>query len=410
MYWGAGELLVYIVAALRTWQALTGSYRDRGVFPTVAGTAFYDLTSLLPVQYGYSVTDSALVTQLQYLLLEPTGIPWVGSNQFTLSQLTQALQKRRDQFLRDTGMVVSLLPVPYFPNTPGGRVQIPDSVISVRRASWVDTSQVHSPLYRTDEFGATNFSSLTTTPGQPFSYSISTSPPVSLQVYPPPLDVGGVNLCVVQAGATLDPSTGVLLGVPDDYSQYVLFGALADLLNADGQCRDPQRAQYAETRYQEGVALGAQFPSALQLYLNSQPIRVGSTGDFDGFNRGWENTSGTPTRGGFVGRNLLALNSVPDAIYSVGIDGVRNMPVPAADADYIQVGLDSLDVILGYAQHLAAFKMGGQEFQNTQVLYQQFIQAAGRMNRMIKAAAFYSIALSQPAVLQGLRVPMETAQ
>lgn len=409
VYWGASELNGYIVGALRTWQALTTSYRDSSTFDTVAGTAFYDLTEVSTDQYGYTVTDTQLVTELQYLLLEPVGIPWTGSNQFTLGQLTGAVQKRRDQFLSDSGMVVSLLPLPFIPSPNAGRIQLAGNILAVRRAAWVTPAGFYTPLYRTDEFGATNFSGLTTTPGLPFSYSVSTSPPASLNIYPPPLTSGGVSLCAIQAGPSLNPATGVLLGVPDDFAEYIKFGALADLLNADGQCRDPQRAAYAETRYQEGVTVAQLFPGGLQMYVNQQPIRVGSTSDFDGFNRGWQNSSGKPTRCGFTGRNLLALNTVPDAVYSVSLAGVRNMPVPVTDADYIQVGLDSLDAVLSYAQHLASFKMGGQEFQNTQAQYQIFITAAGRVNLKLKAEAFYSIALTQPASLQGFRVPMETA-
>lgn len=409
MYWGVAELNSYVVAALRTWQALTASYRVRGEFASTATQVFYDLGAVLPEQYGYTVTDTQLVNQIQYQLLEPLGVPWVGSKQFTLAQVTGALTKRRDQFLRDTGMAVTYLPGPYVPAPPDGRIQLPGEVIAVRRVVWKDLTPLYTPLYRTDEFGATGFSNTTTTPGDPFSYSVSITPPVSMAIYPPPIDTGGVQLAVIQAGATLDGS-GVLVGVPDDFSQYVLFGALADLLGADGQCRDPQRATYCDGRYQEGVTLGRLFPSGLQVQLNSQPIRVDSISSFDGFSPNWQNTSGEPDRCGFIGRNLLALNPPPDDVYGVSMDTVRNMPVPVGDTDFLQVGREYLDSILDYAQHLASFKMGGQEFQATQAHYNRFIQAAGHVNLMLKAQAFYSTALTQPSQLQTFRVPVETLQ
>lgn len=407
-YWGVAELNSFLVAALRTWQALTASYREQAEFASTAGGVYYDLVTKLPVQYGYTVTDTQLVTAIQNHLLEPVGIPWTGSNQFTLDQVTQAVQKRRDQFLRDTGMVVGRILGSIAATPPGNRIQLPDTTIAVRRVVWRGADTIFVPLYRTDEFGATGFSALTTTPGDPYSYSVAVTPPVSLAIYPPPLDSGGVQILAVLAGVDLNPGVGVLLGVPDDYSQYVMFGALADLLGADGQCRDPQRAVYCDSRYQEGVSVGKLFPSGLQAYINGQPVNIDSTSAFDAFSPNWQNGTGTPEKLGFTGRNQVVLNPVADAIYAVSLDTVRNMPVPVVDIDFLQVGREYVTSILDYAQHLASFKMGGQEFQNTQAQYGRFIQAAGHVNLMLKAQSFYSTALTQASQLQTYRIPMET--
>lgn len=418
MYWGEGgtsELNSFIVAALRTWQALTMSYRDRAIFSTVAATPFYDLISVLPTQYSYNVTDADLVALIQAHLLEPQGIPWVGSNQFTLAQIVNALQTRRNQFLRDTGMVVTHLSPITAPAENAGRVQIPDNVIAIRRAAWgtvppiPPSPSVFSTLFRSDEWAQNGFS-----PGwnvdtcRPLSYSVAVTPPVSIQLSPVPDDIGKVHLCVVQAGPDLNPATPVLVSVPDDFTQYVMFGALADLLGADGQCRDPQRATYCEQRYQEGVAVGKIFPGGLLISCNGLNLHIDSVSALDSFNAGWENTPGTPWISGWAGRNLVALSPVPDGIYSIAVDSVRNMPVPVVDGDYLQVGREYVDTILDYAQHLASFKMGGQEFQNTQAQFNRFVQAAGRMNQKLKAEAFYSQSLAQTSILQKALVPMET--
>lgn len=46
-----------------------------------------------------------------------------------------------------------------------------------------------------------------------------------------------------------------ILSVPDDWSPYILWGTLAELLSSDGPSFDPVRAQYCKQRYNEGVEL-----------------------------------------------------------------------------------------------------------------------------------------------------------
>jgi hypothetical protein len=43
-----------------------------------------------------------LVLDLQYILLEPSAAVWAGTDQFTLEQVSNAIQRRRDRF-RETG-------------------------------------------------------------------------------------------------------------------------------------------------------------------------------------------------------------------------------------------------------------------------------------------------------------------
>jgi hypothetical protein len=150
------------------------------------------------------------------------------------------------------------------------------------------------------------------------------------------------------------------------------------------------------------------FPSGLLVGCNGNNLHIDSLSALDSFNAGWENLQGVPWISGWVGRNLLALSPVPNGVYSISVDSVRNMPVPVVDGDYLQVGREYVDTILDYAQHLASFKMGGQEFQNTQAQFNRFIQAAGKMNTKIKAEVFYSQSMGQTSILQKALVPMET--
>jgi plastocyanin len=69
-----------------------------------------------------------------------------------------------------------------------------------------------------------------------------------------PIANGTIGLLYVQLAATLT-GAGVAMTIPDDWTPYVLWGALTDLFSHDGPAYDPLRAKYCEQRYQEGVEL-----------------------------------------------------------------------------------------------------------------------------------------------------------
>lgn len=132
-HWDAAELDLYIAEALHLYQALTASYRERATpFNTVASQGFYDLRTLLPAQLGCSTLDQNLVSLIQYHLLEPaTGNSWVGgTDQFDLTQVSNAIQKRRDRFLVETGIVHTYAIIPS-PPAPVSRVPLPANSIDV---------------------------------------------------------------------------------------------------------------------------------------------------------------------------------------------------------------------------------------------------------------------------------------
>lgn len=77
---------------------------------------------------------------------------------------------------------------------------------------------------------------------------------LNIDIVKAPNDVGQIGLLYVYLSQLLDGS-GVTLIIPDEWAVYVKWGALADLLGADGQANDPQRAAYASMRYDQGVEL-----------------------------------------------------------------------------------------------------------------------------------------------------------
>jgi hypothetical protein len=405
--WIDNEKSGYLLEALRTWQALTGYWRDRGTVNGINGQVWYDLPTLLkdqannPTLRPYTVTDSNLVASIQYSLVEnagtvTTGVSWIGTDMFTLAQVTTALQRRRDQFLKETGTVLTpFLSLPITPNQP--RYGLPnDTVIDIRRMAWIDrTTGKKTTLWRQDEWESNAFNvNWAAGSSRPKTYSVSVSPVLTFAFGTLPVDVGAVELLLVDSGASLNPMAGVLLGMPDDWSWVVRWGALADLLTADGQALDTLRADYALERWQQGVELARAAPSALVAQINGRDRWLTPISDLDLYQAGWENNVATdqmqPNQVGVAGLNLVAFSRIPSSTpLSMTLDVIRNAPLPVLDTDFVQLGREEFDALLGYAEHLACFKLGGNDFTRTSDLYSDFLtQAATYADRVAAYSPF----------------------
>ncbi len=153
VYYQDAELGIYIRESLRTWGAASMYWRERGVFSTTVAQPWYALQTQLPALLGYTVTDTELTTEIQYQLLEPaTGVSWTGTDQFSLQQISDAMQRRRNQFLVETGAVLTeaqsvITPLPF------GRFPLADTVIDVRRAAFQPVGgSTWNTLWREDEW------------------------------------------------------------------------------------------------------------------------------------------------------------------------------------------------------------------------------------------------------------------
>lgn len=389
VYWTDAELGIYLKEALRTWNVSTAFWRDKGVITLAANTPFYDLASI-PLKnaddnaplLSYTVTDQDLVTQIQYHLLEPaTGSTWTGSEQFTLADITRALTRRRNQFIADTGCVLTRT-TGIATNPGSNHVFLDDDVVAVRRLAFVSALGTVYPLNPTDILSQRNYdSSQLFTPGIPYSYSSASARPVELILTPFP-EPGTLDLIAVQAGVDLDPATGVILGIPDDYAPFVKWGAMADLLSKEGPSRDSVRAGYCERRYQLGVLLVRHAPVVVNAEINGVPLDTDSLTNMDAYDDSWQHTTGVPTSIASL-RTLVALAPCPDGVYSALFDVVCKAPIPANDTAYVQIGREQIGAILDYAEHLAAFKMAGEEFKATFKGADNFFTAAVAYNERL---------------------------
>jgi hypothetical protein len=390
--WIADELDRYIREALRTWNAWTLHFRDQGSFVTVASQAFYDLPTEIAALRGQTLTSEDLVTDLQYALIEaPNGLNggvWAGTDQFDLAQLTTALQRRRDQFLRETGAVLTQAVTNYPAPVASGRLALDEAVFNVRRAAWTTTATgILYPMLRTDEWAANNYNPPWPQSSQPpTAYSVSVTPPITLQLIPPATGAGDLDLVSIEGGVALPTTPSAVLGVPDDYAWVLKYGALADLLSGDGLALDPPRAAYCEERWRQGiehastaaVVLAGRITDLTQSPDAEVPVRITSLSDADRYDPTWQRTLGTPTRILLAGQTLVALLPPPDAtVRTITLDLVRNAPVPTAGGDILQISQDVYDTILDLAQHTALFKEGPGQTRQAMALLQRVAKAAG---------------------------------
>jgi hypothetical protein len=389
VHWTSAEIQRYLVEALRTYNALTQTYRNRATFTTAPAAAFYDMPTVIPALRAYNVTDRDLVLDIQYSVMEPPNSSgWSGTSMFNFNEVVGAIQRRTDQFIRETGAVVTRAVTGLTPDA-NGRVVIPSNVISIRRAAWIMANGTVIPLVRDDSWSLQKYNRAWQTAAPPTDswptvYSVSVNPPLSVQLAPPPSVAGTLELLAVVLSPTFNPAvSATLLGVPDDWTWVVKFGALADLFGMEGVANDPARAKHCQDRWTQGIELATQASVLLDGFIAGAVTQVNSVTDVDMYQRTWQTTLGAPARLLTTAQNIVGCAPPPDtnggAGYVVTVDVVANMPVPVNPTDCINLGIDDsvLDSLYDYAEYLAMVKEGAGQLNEAVQLLQRFFGACG---------------------------------
>lgn len=399
VFWVDDELDVYLTEALRAWAAASLYWRERITFNTVAGQAFYVLPTVAASTLAMTATDRETFKAVQYSLIESTasqGAGWTPTDMFTLAQITSSLNDMRNRYLTETGVVLTRS-TQVMPGPPDGRVNLDDDTIDVRRACWIRASDgLHFILWREDEWSEAAYApgyETASTP-TPYAYTVTATAPVQLLVAPPPSVPGTLELISVFDGATLDPaSADTSLGLPDNVSPAVKWGVLSDVLKGDGQATDPVRVVAADRRWAEFVELGKMQSAVANVIVGGSALMPVSVFDMDAALTGWQDGQGQPSIFAVAGWNLVAFSPVPDGVYGVSMDVVRNAPIPANDNDFVQVGLEDLQTIINYAEYCALFKVGGDDLQRSEERMREFYKGAAEYNAKLKANALFAKAI-----------------
>lgn len=400
--WTTPELTIYIQQALRTWNALTSSFRDTSTFQTTVSEPFYDLPTVLPNLRAQTYTALDAINEIAYHLLEPplVGGLWQGSTQFTLPQIVDALTLSRDAFLLQTMAVVTRsMQVQSF--NPQGLVVLNEDVINVRRLAWKTPDGIITVLKRDDSWGLTNYGPREFAPVSrpPRAYSVGGAPPLALvAMVPIPTVDASLDLLTVNRGAEIVAPYTDSLGIPNDFAWVVVFGALTELLNKDGIAYDPARAAYCEARWTQGIAVAKDASVVWKARVGSIATGLAAVSDADAYSSSWQMLAGIPQRVVTMGQTLVGLVPPPGVpvgggTFSVTLSVVRNAPVPVADSDYLQVGPELLDGIVDYAQHLALFKDGIAVVNESKGLLDRFMALSGTAVEINWASAPNRVAL-----------------
>jgi hypothetical protein len=385
-FWTAAEMQSLLFESLRTWNALTSYWKGDFLFNSQSGVTWYDLTDTVNLPNTLrplTVTDALLYPDIQYALLEPAvGVnPWAGvSTQFSANDLLNAVQRRRDEILSVTGAFTTRTLIP----AVNGRIALADVTIDVRRIAYLPAIGSPSTMWPSDTWDEQSFAPgyLQNPPGTPLTYLLSTQPPITFDTDRAPGSAGQYELLTVNAGPALSATVPTTLIVPDDWTHLIKWGALADLLSRDANAADPMRAQYCEQRYRMGLKLLSSASALLAMRQGNVPVQIDSLRNADFFNPTWEGTApGTPVFLYHSGLNLMALTPPPNSgSFSLTATVVENAPMPANLADNVQVAREDLDAIIDYAEHIALFKSGGEEFTETLPLFKRFMSQAQLYN------------------------------
>ncbi len=147
------------------------------------------------------------------------------------------------------------------------------------------------------------------------------------------------------------------------------------------------------------VPLDSSITQATRVLWNAVPLEKGSLADFDYGLPGWRaavaGDVGHPDRPSYWAPvSLTLINIYPAMAFGqfpavLEVAGVHDTPVLVAAGDFVDLGQEQHDVLLGYALHVLSFKLGGQRLVATYPGWVGFLKAAAAENRQFAASAFY---------------------
>jgi hypothetical protein len=410
-FWTNAEAGLYINEALRTWNSLTETWQIDFTFVSTSAQTWFDFSTssfVLPNPptnpRQRTLKDTDLYTMMEYHLMEPpTGGTWTGTSQFSITDLQDALQRRRDEVIQLTGCNLVQLSIPS--SMTQTRLTIPDTVLEPRRLRFVPDAFFGLPvtLLREDTQAWQVFEPLVLGESAiPTAWSVATSPALAIDVNTAPNVPGTFDMIALQSGSPFAVPASTLLGVPDDFAWVVKFGALADLLSRDSEATDRQRAAYCASRYTEGIKIMQKSNWMLQGAVDGRLAEIVALDSLDRYEPEWERQVLWSTLV-VAGTDFMAPCTVL-ATHGITATLIGNQPVPSADTEYLQIPRDVYDAVLGYALHLAAFKLGGTEFSDTVPLAKNFFDLAQKENKRLQNMALFADVLEEEGRQESLVV------
>jgi hypothetical protein len=201
------------------------------------------------------MTDQELLSELQFALLEPPdgGQSW-PSEVWTRDEVIGNLNSNTWGWLRDTHALMTRVDLPQLAANLGV-VTLPTDWLATGTCVWRSAAGVRTPLGPVDRFeGDLALPSWEATPGTPIGYDEFEAATLTLQLIPRPAANGTLELLYVARTAAVN-GAGITLPVPEEFLSGIKYGVLGMLLRKVGRLVDPDRAAYAEQRYELTVML-----------------------------------------------------------------------------------------------------------------------------------------------------------
>lgn len=202
----------------------------------------------------YPLTTCDVLNKVQERLMEfPSSGVSFSSGLWSREEALRYLNERLNHFLERTGLIRT---VTYIQVVAGvSSYSLPSDVMEVNRIVFLDGESSPQPLIRADKFQLDNsdpgWQTDTGTPQmvleEPLEY-------LEIQLVPIP-NINGQLEIIYTGMVSVDNIPCDALPIPATFEPYITWGVIADMLKREGEMHDPERAAYAEGRYEEGIQL-----------------------------------------------------------------------------------------------------------------------------------------------------------
>jgi len=203
-----------------------------------------------------AVTSTDIQSSVIYRMLENGDANAAGTLQtsmFSLTEIWDSMNRILQQFLLETGIVVTRTTIAGTAGT--GLYALPVDSIRPRRVTWTDTTPSTQTLTQADTWELDHATAQWPSDSDgPLVWYENNLDQQEIGLANAPATNGIIGLLYIKLAAVIN-GPGVVLLIPDDWTPYIIWGTLGELLSSDGTSFDPARATYCSRRFEEGIEL-----------------------------------------------------------------------------------------------------------------------------------------------------------
>lgn len=141
--------------------------------------------------------------------------------------------------------------------------------------------------------------------------------------------------------------------------------------------------------------VGGNVEKATQVKIGTRILNPTSIDQLDQLVPGWEGSSAAAATScrywAPIGGNLIVVYPADAAPgqQAITVDGIIHAPILVNVGDFLDLGDEEINTLLGYALHVLCFAKGIEAIQATRPLYVAFLKAAAARNAVFAASSIY---------------------